>query len=119
MAKRLARDIGGEAIKALAVLALVFLSFAHQPVAVAQADDGPQWAVADLSYCGGAPDGEGGGHSPCHACRAGVADLPPAPCVAEPAYVAFAEIGFAPVDDFMVGEGGFSPANPRAPPAWG
>lgn len=116
MAKRVARDIGGEAIKALAVLALVFLSFAHQPVAVAQADDGPQWAVSDLSYCGGAPDGEAG-HLPCHACRAGVADLPPAPSMAEPAYVAFAETGFALVDDFMVGQRGFSPANPRAPPA--
>lgn len=113
----LARDIGGEVIKALAVLALVFLSFAHQPVAVAQPDGAAQWSVADLSYCGSAPDGDEAGHMPCHACRAGVADLPPAPCVVEPAYVAFADAGFAFVDDFAVEQGGFAFANPRAPPA--
>ena len=52
----LARDIGGEIVKALAVLALVFLAFAHQPVAIQAADDGLSYSVADLSFCGGAPD---------------------------------------------------------------
>ena len=112
----LARDIGGEVLKALAVLALVFLSFAHQPVAVAHPDDGPRWALADLSFCGTAPDGEAG-HMPCHACRAGVADLPPAPCVAEPAYVAFIDASFALGDDSPAAQHGFAFANPRAPPA--
>lgn len=114
---RLVRDIFEEVIKALAVLALVFLSFAHQPVAVAQPDDGLHWSVADLSYCGSAPDGEGDRHMPCHACRVGIADLPPVPCVVEPAYVAFADTGFELGDDFAVSQHGFSPANPRAPPA--
>lgn len=113
----LVRDIGGEIVKALAVLALVFLSFAHQPAAVAQVDDGPQWAVADLSFCGSGLDGEGDGHLPCHACRAGVADLPPAPCVAEPAYVALDESGFVLADDLVRDQDGYGSANPRAPPA--
>ncbi|WMT88040.1 hypothetical protein NO932_05375 [Pelagibacterium sp. 26DY04] len=113
----LVRDIGGEIVKALAVLALVFLSFAHQPVAVAQVDDGPQWAVADLSFCGSGPDDGDAGHAPCHACRAGIADLPPAPCVAEPAYVALGEAGFELSDDLVVLQQAYSSANPRAPPA--
>lgn len=113
----LVRDIFGEVIKALAVLALVFLSFAHQPVAVAHPDEGTHWSVADLSFCGSAPDGDGAGHAPCHACRVGIADLPPAPCVAEPAFVAFAEVGFDLGEELAVEQPGFSPANPRAPPA--
>lgn len=113
----LVRDIGAEIVKALAVLALVFLSFAHQPVAVAQVDDGPQWAVADLSFCGSGPDSDDAGHAPCHACRAGVADLPPAPCVAEPAYVALGEAGFDLADDLVVFQDAYTSANPRAPPA--
>jgi hypothetical protein len=113
----LARDIGGEIVKALAVLALVFLAFAHQPVAVQAADDGFSYSVADLSFCGGSPDNEGAGHSPCHACRAGVADLPPAPCENEPAYTRFAQAGFTLADDLVVEQHPFSIHRSRAPPA--
>jgi hypothetical protein len=113
----LARDIGGEIVKALAVLALVFLAFAHQPVAIQAADDGLSYSVADLSFCGGAPDDGSGGHSPCHACRAGIADLPPAPCVAEPAYTRFALAEFRVADDLVVAQHPFSIRNSRAPPA--
>ncbi|AEQ50715.1 hypothetical protein [Pelagibacterium halotolerans] len=113
----LARDIGGEIVKALAVLALVFLAFAHQPVSVGAADDGFSYSVADLSFCGGAPDDDSGGHSPCHACRAGIADLPPAPCEIEPAYVGFASAGFALTDDLVAEQHPFSIHKSRAPPA--
>lgn len=110
------RDIFGEAVKALAVLALVFLSFAHQPVAVASADDGFAFSLADLSYCGSSGDGTGD-HAPCHACRAGMAGLPPAPCVAEPAHVQLAIIDF-PRAAGPAGPGHqYFPASPRAPPA--
>lgn len=113
----LARDIGGEIVKALAVLALVFLALAHQPVALDAPDDGFSFSVADLSFCGSSPDDEGGGHSPCHACRAGIADLPSAPCVAEPAYTRFAETRFAITDDLVVRQFPFSIQKSRAPPA--
>lgn len=113
----LLRDIGGEAIKALAVLALVFLSFAHQPVSLASADDSSHWTVADTSYCGSGADGDGAGHAPCHACRVGAIDLPPAPCTAEPAYMAFADAGFVLVDDPDMPQQGYLRGNPRAPPA--
>lgn len=113
----LVRDICGEIAKALAVLALVFLSFAHQPVAIAQPADGDVFSLADIhSYCG-SPAEEEPGHAPCHACRAGVADLPAAPCVAEPAYLAFADAGFVLSDETAPAQTEFSPANPRAPPA--
>ena len=111
------RVIAGDMIKALTVLALVFLSFAHQPVAVAQPDDALAFSVADLSYCGSSPDGDQGGHAPCHACRAGLADLPLPPCVAEPAYAGFARAAFVIADDAPLAQYLFSVRNPRAPPA--
>lgn len=110
------RDIAKEAVKALAVLALVFLSFAHQPVQVPTGDDGFSFAVSDLSYCG-AVDGDAGGHAPCHACRVSLADLPPPPCVAEPAYLAFATLDYAPADSVAFAQPGYTLRNPRAPPA--
>tara|TARA_R100000365_G_scaffold3492_2_gene11682 strand:+ start:356 stop:790 length:435 start_codon:yes stop_codon:yes gene_type:complete len=113
----LARDIGGEIIKALAVLAVVFLSFAHQPVAIATADDGLSYSLADLSFCGGSPEGDGAGHSPCHACRAGVADLPEAPCENEPAYTRFSQVRFSLADDLVAEQHAFSTRKSRAPPA--
>lgn len=67
---------------AFGVLALIFLSFAHQPV-YAQVPtgsvlDGTFYVVAD--FCGGGPDtdGEGSFGTGCDACRiaAGI-DLPP------------------------------------------
>ncbi|HCO54316.1 MAG TPA: hypothetical protein DIT93_04770 [Pelagibacterium sp.] len=113
----LARDIGTEIIKALAVLAVVFLSFAHQPIVLDVPDDGFSVSVADLSFCGGAPDEDGSGHAPCHACRAGIADLPPVPCVSEPAYARFTRARFTLADDLVVEQHPFSIHKSRAPPA--
>lgn len=112
------RDIAGEVTKALAVLALIFLSFAHQPIEVPQAGgDAFSFQLADLSYCGGAPDEDGGGHVPCHACRSGDIDLPPAPCVAQPAYAGFVVAAFFVADMAVADQFGYSASHPRAPPA--
>jgi hypothetical protein len=72
----------GEVVRALGVLAIVFLSFVHQPMPAAaqQFDlDGPVLTAGlDLSWCGDMPMGEDGkAHSPCHACRVLGAALPP------------------------------------------
>lgn len=77
-----------EVIRALAVLALVFLNFGHAPLSAAPVDAG--WSVAFQSICGDAPDGDTTGQSGCHACRIGSgADLPPVPpCIAAPAAIA-------------------------------
>ncbi|RDE10474.1 hypothetical protein [Pelagibacterium lacus] len=112
------RDIAGEVIKALAVLALIFLSFAHQPIEVPQADgDAFSFQLADLSYCGGAPDGDGGGHVPCHACRSGDIDLPPAPSIAEPARHEVVAAVFTVADTAVADQFGYLSSPPRAPPA--
>lgn len=89
------RHIAAELARALAVLALVFLSFAHQPVSAA----GPQHEMLTVavtaSFCGDVP-ADPQSHAPCHACRiGGGADLPPPceglihlPAVAEPVFTA-------------------------------
>lgn len=114
----MARAIAGEMIKALAVLALVFLSFAHQPVQLSASGDGSSLLAAiDLSFCGSEPGDDHAGHSPCHACRGGIADLAAPPCVAERAYAAFAAFDTELADDIVVGQAIYSNKSPRAPPA--
>jgi hypothetical protein len=73
------RHIAAELIRAFAVLALVFLSFAHQPVHLQSHGGAVLTAGLASSFCGDAP-ADDGAHAPCHACRiGGGADLPP-PC---------------------------------------
>ena len=75
IAAELVRDIA----KALAVLALVFLSYGHQPVAAANLHHHTLTAAVTADFCGGIP-ADGQIHGPCHACRiGGGANLPP-PC---------------------------------------
>lgn len=113
----LARAIAGETIRALLVLALIFLNFGHG----ALGSDGVSGIVAlDTGVlCGESTPGTPAlGDEPCPACRiaSGIA-LPPAPCVIAPAFglvakVAFdisTETGYQPVRSFATG--------PRAPPA--
>lgn len=72
--------MGIETLRALLVLALVFLSFAHAPVAAAAPTGDVLTATVDMSWCGDSPVGDAAAHAPCHACRLGAAaDLPP-PC---------------------------------------
>jgi len=74
-----ARQTGVEVLRALCVLALIFLSFAHAPVTAATSGSDVLTAALDMSYCGDLPD-DPKAHVPCHACRIGSgADLPP-PC---------------------------------------
>ncbi len=75
-----ARTMGIELLRACLVLALVFLSFTHTPVAATAGPHDALTAAVDMSWCGDAPDGDSTAHAPCHACRLGAAaDLPP-PC---------------------------------------
>lgn len=67
-----------EVLRALCVLALLFLNFAHQPVFAAQSSHDVLSLAASQSFCG-TPLADDEGHAPCHACRiGGGADLPPA-----------------------------------------
>lgn len=66
-----------ETVRALLVLALVFLNFAHQPALALSPDHDVMSVVASQSSCG-APITADEGHVLCHACRIGSgADLPP------------------------------------------
>lgn len=85
------RRIGTELTYAALVLAMVFLSFAHAPLAQSAdqrvlLNDGISTLVrADIHYCGQAPADDAAGHPSCHACRVGAgADLPSPPHIALP-----------------------------------
>jgi hypothetical protein len=103
-----ARHIAIDLVRALGVLALIFLSFGHAPVPAATYGHEVLTAVVDLSFCGDAPAGNDGSHAPCHACRIGAgADLPP-PCggllhVAVATTPDFAETELAPVPRVATG----------------
>lgn len=75
------RHIAAELVRAFAVLALVFLSYAHQPINAAHAlDHDVLTASITADFCGDAAE-DGKAHAPCHACRiGGGADVPPRPC---------------------------------------
>jgi hypothetical protein len=75
-----------ELLRALCVLALFFLNFAHVPMSVAAPGAGVLVAAVDTGFCG-TPPADGQDHAPCHACRiGGGADLPPPTCVMQPAF---------------------------------
>lgn len=81
------RSIAMEMVRALCVLAVVFLNFAHQAPVLAKSPPTELLAVASsLSFCGDGealPDSKG--HAPCHACRLGAAaDLPVVPVPGAP-----------------------------------
>lgn len=110
------RQMGSDTARALVVLALVFLSFAHAPVAAAQSAT-VFTAGVSASYCGDMPDGDGKAHAPCHACRIGGIDLPPPPATAVKAAVALGPVSyFRPAAAIAVTSTHIS-ARPRAPPA--
>ena len=112
----LARDIGGEVVKALSVLALIFLSFAHQTVQLpASSFDGAVLSISELSMCGKGHDGEAASHAPCHACRPDLADLPQPPYLASPAF-GFSAPKLAQRDSLGSGRTSYLSSNPRAPP---
>jgi hypothetical protein len=107
------RPILAEITRALAVLALVFLSFAHQP---AFAASGYHDDHGGYDFCGTPPDNPVN-HAPCHACRSNPVVLPTAPAQADPAFAVSAVCPELPKWGLNVSYPARTPANPRAPPA--
>lgn len=111
-----ARHIAIDFVRALGVLALIFLSFGHAPIAAMAHGHDVLTAAVDLSFCGDLPDGNDTSHAPCHACRIGAAaDLPPpcggllhVPVAATPDFVESAPV---PVEPVVTGL-----PQPRGPP---
>ena len=110
------RHIGGDVARALVVLALVFLSFAHAPVAAASGD--VLTATMDMSWCGDALDtGTDTTHAPCHACRLGAgADLPP-PAELPLAPGEVADVLYGPLPVLALPATPLGIANARGPPS--
>lgn len=106
-----------EGVFALGVLALLLLSFAHQPVAL-PADNLVRVQAAQLQadWCGNTPNGEHEKHGPCHACRVSVADLPGPGQKAEAAFGCGLRVAyFQPKADLVLRSHRSSNAT-RAPP---
>lgn len=111
-----ARQTGIEVLRALCVLALIFLSFAHAPVTAAVAGPDILTAAVDLSYCGDLPD-DPRAHAPCHACRiGGGADLPP-PCGFAVPVAIVADLAYGSMPVLVPPATSFRPFDARGPPA--
>lgn len=109
------RHVGPDLARALVVLALVFLSFAHAPVGIAF-PAGDLLATVDASLCGDAPDSDGKAHAPCHACRLGAAaDVPP-PCAAPVSAALVATIAYGPLPVLDLPAEPLTRYNARGPP---
>lgn len=106
-----------EALRALCVLALLFLNFAHQPMPAYAAPGDALSLAQSLDFCGDPTAGDPTVHAPCHACRLGAAaDLPPAPqAPARPCAVTEVAYGALPVLAAPATVHG--PQSARGPPA--
>jgi hypothetical protein len=108
-----------ETTRALLVLALVFLNFAHAPAGERTAYDAELTAyllpaTAIVLDCG--ENHEDGDHAPCHACRIGGAvDLPIAPCTTAAQQVAVATL-YAALPGTVTPSDRHPAASARAPP---
>ena len=106
----------GETMRALLVLALLFLNFAHQPAMALSTSHDLMTVVASQSFCG-APIAGDDGHAPCHACRIGSgADLPPVTPLPCPPMAIALRLDDEPLP-IMVERHALVPAGARAPPA--
>lgn len=79
----------GEFVVALAMLALLILSFAPVTPAnsILSSASASQTRALPASWCGAPLSGDENAHpGACHACRAHAAQIPAAPCNAEPAF---------------------------------
>lgn len=108
-----ARIVWRETLRALLVLALVALSFAHAPAfAVGTAFDSAE------SWCGDPLLPEGQPHVPCHACRLGDgAALPPAPITTAPVCFTAATIVHVSPAEVVIALDSLRLPQPRGPPA--
>lgn len=113
------RQIGAEITKALAVLALVLFALGITPAwsgaGAAEAGYAHGTAAPQIVFCGGAPD-ERACHGPCHACRFGLAVLPPPPSEADVAFGPALRVALTPAPVAPVIPAEVFPAYPRAPP---
>ena len=104
-----------EVLRAVAVLALVFLNFAHTPGLAASPAE-IQWQ----SLCGdghvGAPE-RSEHRLVCHACRVDGARLPPAPALAEPFCQISVAVEFTTEPSVALASPDERPGAPRGPPA--
>lgn len=117
------RQIGGDIARALAVLAVVFLSFAHTTSAAPSTTE-VLMAHAAISLCGDVtelahhPDDGTASHAPCHACRIGnAADLPLPPDLVLACLGGVQVVSYLPVDDATGSSEPLHVAHPRGPPA--
>jgi hypothetical protein len=106
-----------EIVCALGVVALIFLNFAHAPLATGGESAAVGQTVNSVSFCGDAIDSPANAKGePCQACRiGGGADLPPAPKVARPAATT-APMHYLPATSCQLAPADRSHARPRAPP---
>ena len=106
-----------EVVRALCVVALIFLNFGHAPLAAPVSAAPALSAVADASFCGD-PVGGHQDHAPCHVCRiGGGADLPPPPCVVESSHGPALPVRYAIDNRVVVLRASWRPSAQRAPPA--
>ncbi len=110
-----ALNMGRELLHALVVLALVFLSFAHAPVAAASAGPDTLTAALDMSYCGDSSDAPKA-HAPCHACRIGGVDLP-LPCDISIPVAMLADVAYGALPTLSLPAEPLGTATARGPPA--
>lgn len=113
----LLRDMTRETIKALAVLALAFLSFVPLPQNAQAFAEGDIWIAADATWCGQALQSHDREHEPCHACRPGLVPLPCPPDIDGPAFAALGQGAVLLVSDAGWAQAAHTPRQPRAPPA--
>jgi len=107
---------GTEILRALLVLALIFLNFAHQPAMAASTAGDVMTLVASQSFCG-EPIADDNGHAPCHACRIGSgADLPPVMALPCPPMPVALRLEVEP-EAIAIERHAPLPAGARAPPA--
>lgn len=105
-----------EVVRALCVLALLFLNFAHQPPVAAPIVGDILTLAATSSYCGDPAEDGKSSHAPCHACRIGAgADLPtPAPL--PPALCELAELHYGALPVLALPDRPVGPQSARGPP---
>jgi hypothetical protein len=109
------RQTGVEVLRALCVLALIFLSFGHTPVTAASSSPDVLTAALDMSYCGDLPD-DPRAHAPCHACRIGGVDLPP-PCDIAIPVAMLADVAYGALPTLSLPAEPLGTATARGPPA--
>lgn len=107
--------MGGELLRAIVVLALIFLSFAHAPVVAAAPGPDTLTATLDMSYCGDLPD-DPRAHAPCHACRiGGGADLV-RPCAIATPIAMLADVAWGAMPSLSLPATPPRPFDARGPP---